>query len=72
MLTHVREATSSRLWASCMAAREVLVVAGADGRESCGNGLTASIPVYSKIHGRFKKWQQPNNRQPLHSTEEIR
>lgn len=36
---------SCRLWPSCMAATAVLVVAGADGGGSCGDGPAAPTPI---------------------------
>lgn len=60
-LTHISKEMSCRLWASCMAATEVLAVVGADGGESCGDGLAALTPICTEeIKRKKKNPQQPD------------
>lgn len=60
--THISWETSCRLWASRMAATDVLAVAGADGGESCGDGLAALTPASQrKLRGERKKKKKADN-----------
>lgn len=59
--THISWETSCRLWASRMAATDVLAVAGADGGESCGDGLAALTPAFA---AEIKRGERKKSRQP--------